>query len=64
MGAATRCAAVPYYAARVALDPELAGLKLQPGMPAEVVIVTGWRTALAYLLEPIVASFGRALRED
>ena len=57
----------PYYEARVALDPEqpeLAGLKLQPGMPAEVMIVTGERTALEYLLEPIVASFGRALRED
>ena len=57
----------PYYEARIALDPDqpgLAGLKLQPGMPAEVMIVTGERTALEYLLEPIVASFGRALRED
>ena len=57
----------PYYEARIALDagqPGLAGLKLQPGMPAEVMIVTGERTALEYLLEPIVASFGRALRED
>ena len=33
-------------------------------MPAEVMIVTGERTALEYLLEPIVASFGRALREE
>ncbi len=57
----------PYYEARIALDadqPELADLKLQPGMPAEVMIVTGERTALEYLLEPIVASFGRALREE
>ena len=57
----------PYYEARIALDagqPGLADLKLQPGMPAEVMIVTGERTALEYLLEPIVASFGRALRED
>ena len=57
----------PYYEARVALDPEqpeLAKWKLQPGMPAEVMIVTGRRTALAYLLGPLVASFGRALRED
>ena len=57
----------PYYAARVALDPgqpELAELKLQPGMPAEVMIITGKRTALDYLLKPIVASFGRALREQ
>jgi multidrug efflux pump subunit AcrA (membrane-fusion protein) len=55
------------YEARVELDPEqpeLAGLKLQPGMPAEVMIVTGKRTPLDYLLKPIVTSFGRALREE
>ena len=57
----------PYYAANIVLDPEqpaLADLKLLPGMPAEVMIVTGRRTPLQYLLKPIVASFGRALRED
>ena len=57
----------PYYVARVALDPdqpELEGLKLQPGMPAEVMIVTGARTPLDYLLKPIVTSLGRALREE
>ena len=57
----------PYYEARVALDagqPELRELKLQPGMPAEVMIITGKRTALDYLLKPIVTSFGRALREE
>ena len=56
-----------YYEARVKLDrgqPELEGLKLQPGMPAEVMIVTGKRTPLDYLLKPIVTSFGRALREE
>ena len=57
----------PYYEARVVLDPdqpELADLKLQPGMPAEVMILTGERTAMDYLLKPIVTSFGRALREQ
>ena len=57
----------PYYVARVALDPdqpELESLKLQPGMPAEVMIVTGARTPLDYLLKPIVTSLGRALREE
>ena len=57
----------PFYEARVALDPgqsELADLNLQPGMPVEVMIITGKRTALDYLLKPIVASFGRALREQ
>ena len=56
-----------FYEARVALDPgqpELADLKLQPGMPAEVMIITGKRTALDYLLKPILASLGRALREE
>ena len=55
------------WGARVVLDPEqpeLAGLKLQPGMPTEVMIVTGQRVVFTYLLEPIVASFGRALWED
>ena len=57
----------PFYAARVALDPqqpELDRLPLQPGMPAEVMIITGKRTPLDYLLKPIVTSFGRALREE
>ena len=57
----------PFYQARVTLDsaqPGLEGLKLQPGMPAEVMIVTGSRTPLDYLLKPIVTSFRRALREE
>lgn len=57
----------PFYLARVALDPsqpELGDLKLQPGMPAEVMIVTGERTPLDYLLKPIATSFGRALHEE
>ena len=62
-----RRSGAPYYEARVALDPgqpELEDLELQPGMPAEVMIVTGARTPVDYLLEPIVSTFGRALRED
>ena len=57
----------PYYEARVVLDPAqpaLADLKLQPGMPAEVMILTGKRTTMDYLLKPIVTSFSRALREE
>ena len=57
----------PHYEARIALDaeqPELADLTLQPGMPAEVIIVTGERTALDYLIKPIAASLRRALREE
>ena len=39
-------------------------LFLYPGMSAEVYIVTGDRTALAYLTEPIRRSFSRAFREQ
>lgn len=56
-----------FYTARVALDPEqpeLQDLKLQPGMPAEVMIVTGSRTPLDYLLKPIFTSLERSLREE
>ena len=57
----------PFYAARVVLDPGQPTLDdrvLQPGMPAEVMIVTGRRTPLDYFLHPIAASLSRALRED
>ena len=56
-----------YYAARVRLG-DLSGLPsgaaLQPGMPAEVMIVTGERTALEYLIDPLRSRVARALRED
>ena len=56
-----------WYEARVVLDPDqpaLAGLRLMPGMPAEVMIVTGANTPLEYLLKPILVSLRRALREE
>lgn len=39
-------------------------LFLYPGMSADVYIVTGDRTALTYLIEPITKSFNRAFREQ
>lgn len=55
-----------YYLARIKLG-DLSDLPkdavLQPGMPAEVMIVTGERTALDYLVEPIRITLNRALRE-
>ena len=38
--------------------------ELYPGMQAEVKIVTGARSALDYLLEPLMKSFNRAFRES
>jgi len=57
----------PYYLARVAVTPE--GMKhlgqrhLQPGMPAEVVIKTGERTLLMYLIRPLIRRVSSAFRE-
>jgi epimerase transport system membrane fusion protein len=57
-----------YYTARVELndpnDPRLAGLTLQPGMPAEVLIRTGDRTLVQYLVSPVEQSISRSLREQ
>ena len=59
---------VSYYLARVQVTPE--GLKhlgkrqLQPGMPAEVVIKTGERTMLTYLLGPLLKRMSGALKEQ
>lgn len=39
-------------------------LFLYPGMSAEVYIVTGDRSALAYLIEPVRKSFNKAFREQ
>lgn len=57
-----------YYTARVEIDPEfmkhLRNVELQPGMPADVLIVTGERTFLSYLLSPLSDSMYRAFREQ
>ncbi len=59
---------MPYYLARVALTEEgsqaLGALKLQPGMPAEVLINTGNRTMLQYLMQPATDAFARSMIED
>ena len=57
-----------YYAAEVSLPAEsLAEVgdgSLYPGMPADVLVLTGDRTALQYFTDPIRDSFRRAFRED
>jgi len=56
------------YSAHVVVDrgelERAGGLSLQPGMPAEVMIVTGRRTAADYFLSPLTDSFARAFREE
>ena len=39
-------------------------LALYPGMPAEVMIVTGKRSFLGYLVAPVLRSMNRAFREQ
>ncbi|MCR8725864.1 HlyD family type I secretion periplasmic adaptor subunit [Frigidibacter sp. ROC022] len=55
------------YIARVALDPraldQMPQFKPLPGMPAEVMIRTGERTFVQYLVKPIRDSMGRAFHE-
>lgn len=57
-----------YYQAKIELleDPAVAlqEERIFPGMQAEVLIVTGSRTALSYLTAPFIGSFNRAFRED
>jgi HlyD family secretion protein len=57
-----------YYLARVELvETQAVAIdldELYPGMQAEVMIVTGARSALDYLIEPLMKSFDRAFRES
>jgi HlyD family type I secretion membrane fusion protein len=56
----------PYYLAKIELTGDLKealdGAPLRPGMPAEVMIHTGSRTALEYAFKPLTASLDRAFR--
>ena len=59
---------VPYFATRIEIPADemdrLGGLELSPGMPAQVMIVTGERTAFQYLFDPLRESLQRAFREQ
>ena len=58
---------MPYYKALVRLNAdelaELPHVRLYPGMPAQVLIPTVERTALDYLVGPLVQSFNTAFRQ-
>ena len=56
-----------YYTARVKLDDvqpqEVAALDLVPGMPADLFVNTGERTALSYLTQPLTERLARTFIE-
>jgi protease secretion system membrane fusion protein len=57
-----------YYLARVVVTPEgmkkLGNRQLQAGMPAEVVIKTGERSLMTYLLHPLVKRIAASMKEE
>ena len=57
-----------FYLARVELtnaaNQKISDLKLVPGMPVEVFITTGERTALSYLAKPVTDQLERAFRDQ
>jgi protease secretion system membrane fusion protein len=59
--------ALPYYLARVEVTPEgvemLQGRQLRPGMSADVVIKTGERSFMTYLIDPISRRLFDSLKE-
>jgi len=59
---------MPYFLARLQVTPEgmkkLGSRQMQAGMPAEVVIKTGSRTLLTYLLSPLLKRMATSLKEE
>jgi len=58
----------PFYLVHVAVSEQqlerLGERRLQPGMPADVMIKTGERTALEYLFQPLLDNLDHAWREE
>lgn len=59
---------LPYYAVRIQIGAEeltkLKSLRLRAGMPAEIFIQTGARTAMSYLMKPFRDAMMRAFKES
>ena len=57
-----------YYLSRVTVTPEgfkrLGKRVMQPGMPVEVVLKTGERSLLAYLMHPLTRRLAAAMKEE
>lgn len=58
----------PHYLARVSITPEgmkqLGKRELKPGMSVEVVIKTGERSLLTYLLHPLIKRMAASMKEE
>lgn len=58
----------PYYLARIEVTPEgvdlLSTNTIRPGMPASVLIRTGERTMLSYLLKPFLERLDKSFKEQ
>jgi HlyD family secretion protein len=58
----------PYFLGTVSVDklalPPTLGARLRAGMPAEIFVATGERTALSYLVSPLTGSLRRAFTEE
>jgi len=59
---------VSYYLARVSITPNgmksLGPRRIQPGMPAQVIVKTGERSMLTYLLAPLTRRLAASLKEE
>jgi protease secretion system membrane fusion protein len=57
-----------YFLARVQVTPDgmktLGARQMQPGMPAEIVIKTGERSMLTYLLSPLTKRLASSMKEE
>ena len=56
-----------YYSADIRIEPKSLAkypqLRLYPGMPADVMIISDSRTVVEYLFQPVIESFQNAFRE-
>lgn len=64
----TAAGPMSYYLARVQVTPEgmktLGSRQMQPGMPVEIVIKTGERSLLTYLLHPLTKRLAASMKEE
>lgn len=60
---------MPYYSARIQITPNGEAeilknkIKVQPGMQADIVVITGERTLLQYLLRPLMSRITSGMKE-